>query len=235
MSGAFIYGIPSFDKENEEMFFEKTSDYQMTALDENANNEYFEHAEEVEEDDSHVQLIDLKEEKINDPEVAPVVILQAPDDILMNTANTLDPGEDIELFYDSPASRENTNALKRKILKPIRCSVIKIGPLAKPESSDKDKDEIEEMYNDYNRPFSRSDEFLTGERPFQCPVCDSLELFFQGDKLTEHARMHLHLPKYVMSWQHVVNELNGLAEHLNRTKTNIFHKHKLSLSLHKCV
>jgi len=36
--------------------------------------------------------------------------------------------------------------------------------------------------------FSRSDEFLTGERPFQCPVCDSLELFFQGDKLTEHAR-----------------------------------------------
>ena len=159
MSGAFIYGTPSFDsefsdQENDEMVFTKIRDSQILSVDANANNEHIENAEEVdEEDDSHVQLIDLKEEKIDDPEKAPVVIEQAEDDILMNTATAIeeDEVEKIELFYDGPASRQKQkdfNAPNFDILKPIRCSVIKIGPLAKPETSD--DDEIEEMHLDNN-------------------------------------------------------------------------------------
>ena len=161
MSGAFIYGTPSFDSsdhEGDEMLLIKTRDSQMMSVDANANNEHIEHAEEVEEeDDSHVQLIDLKEEKFDDPEEGPVVIEQAEDDILIGTANAVERSDDevekIELFYDGPASRQkqkgfNAPNIDTNILKPIRCSVIKIGPLAKPETSD--DDEIEEMHLDNN-------------------------------------------------------------------------------------
>ena len=159
MSGAFIYGTPSFDSsdhEEDEMILIKTRDSQMMSVDANANNEHIEHEEDVEEeDDSHVQLIDLKEEKFDDPEEGPVIIEQAEDDILMNTANAVEGSDDevekIELFYDGPASRQKQkgfNAPNIDILKPIRCSVIKIGPLAKPETSD--DEEIEEMHLDNN-------------------------------------------------------------------------------------
>lgn len=160
MSGAFIYGTPNFvdsepefsepENEPDEILFAKNAkterDSQMT--DNNSNLH-----EEEEED---MELIDLKEERQEeiDPEDAPIVIEQAEDDMLMS--NTLiieepddedeDDVEKIELFYDGPASKIRKQTSAHDILKPIRCSVIKIGPLAKPETDEEDEIEVEEMH-----------------------------------------------------------------------------------------
>ncbi|CBY34700.1 unnamed protein product [Oikopleura dioica] len=216
MSGAFIYGTPSFhssDNEDDEMVCINTRD-QMISVDSNSNSDHVEDVEEAEEDDTHVQLIDLKEEKFDDPEESPVVIEQAEDDILMNTTNTMEESEDevekIELFYDGPASRQKTkvfDAPNIDILKPIRCSVIKIGPLAKPETSD---DEVEEMHIDNNIrtrphicPYKNCHKSYkkkahlrghlrvhTGDRPYVCDYNNCNKRFSRSDELSRHKRVH---------------------------------------------